>query len=406
MVEDLSAAYRHISSLLDDTDDRFPIEYQEVTIPSYELLEQQGEINPVTPETQELPGILRRFKIPVELVEPVAVGPVLTTARIRPHGHIQLSKIKKLENEIAFYLQVPNAHISVDNENGWLNVELPNPVPSPVRLRHLLETMDDELWLTEHPLAFPAGVKPDGSPMWVDLEAMPHLLIGGTTGSGKSIVLHDIIVSYLVRLTPGEIQLALIDPKRGVEFGLYENIPHLFKYAAYTVDDAISLLYQLEEEMERRYAVFRSESYRNIMDYREDGRITPFSRIVCIIDELATVFEDDDSKEMENLVIRMAQLGRAAGIHLILATQRPSHDIITGRIKANFPARVALLTASAVDSRVIMGTPGAEQLLGRGDALFSLPNAPLTRVQTCLVTREEVAKVVGYWMGEETLKIT
>jgi S-DNA-T family DNA segregation ATPase FtsK/SpoIIIE len=292
------------------------------------------------------------------------------------------------------------ATITLDNPGGLIVVELPNQRRVPLRLSAFIaDAYEDEFgkFQAGRRLLFPAGITSRGEATWHDLAEMPHLLIAGTTGSGKSVFLNSLITSLIMRNYPHELQLVLVDPKRGVEFGPYESLPHLFLPNAYTAAAAVSHLYSVSREMERRYTEFKKANVRSIEDY--PGFL---SRIVLVIDELAALFDEDDMRDVQGQIIHLAQQGRAAGIHLVLATQRPSHDVVTGRIKANFPARIGMLTATGIDSKVILDRTGAEKLLGRGDSIFRVPGYTDQRIQTCLVTQGEIDRVVGAWSEEAT----
>jgi S-DNA-T family DNA segregation ATPase FtsK/SpoIIIE len=247
------------------------------------------------------------------------------------------------------------------------------------------------------------GLAVDGSPVSADLTAMPHLLIAGTTGSGKSVCVNAIISCLLLQNSPEEVQFIMVDPKR-VELTGYNGIPHLVAPVVVDLERIVGVLQWVQREMEERYRKFAAIAARNILDY--NGKLSPgetkMPYYVVVVDELADLMMLAPD-ETERLLARLAQMARATGIHLIISTQRPSVDIITGLIKANFPARIAFAVASSVDSRVILDQPGAEKLLGRGDMLYQSPDAaaPL-RMQGAYVSDEEIMAIVRHWRGTVT----
>jgi len=249
-------------------------------------------------------------------------------------------------------------------------------------------------------LKIPLGKDVSGNVVIADLAKMPHLLVAGSTGSGKSICINSIIISLLMKHTPNELKFIMVDPKM-VELIVYNNIPHLLTPVVTELERVVSSLKWAVREMERRYKVFAKGGFRNLESYMQAARkrpdLEPMPYIVVIIDELADLMMLAPD-EVETLICRLAQMARATGIHLILATQRPSVDVVTGLIKANFPTRIAFAVTSQIDSRVILDTPGAEQLLGRGDMLYlAVDAAKSIRVQGTFVSDGEVEKVVQFW---------
>lgn len=348
-----------------------------------------------TLDVAELPGIFRKYSIPVEVID-VTYGPRITTVKLKLHAvSPKINVLMKMERDLAFFLKVESVRITLENEEGLVHLELPNHSNVPVRLSWLLSQRNP----TPGDLEFPAGVEPNGTPVWYSLKDIPHLLVAGTTGSGKSVFLNTLILSLIAQYSCEDMNLLLIDPKRGVEFGPYERLEHLVTPACYTTEDAYNCLSNLVGRMNSTYGCFKKAGVREISGYNEwadshNEPTIPFT--VVVIDEAAFLFED--YPDIQDLVINLAQLGRAAGIHIIMATQRPSADIITGRLKANFPGRVSFLTASAVDSKVILDRTGAEKLLGHGDALFHIAGQSDKRLQSCYVDSGDIQRVLeGQW---------
>jgi S-DNA-T family DNA segregation ATPase FtsK/SpoIIIE len=269
----------------------------------------------------------------------------------------------------------------------YLGIELPNPSPDIVRFTELNPDRAD------YTLPLVLGVMPDGNTLCADLATMPHLLVAGTTGSGKSVALHTMILSLIGTYDHDELAFVMIDPKQ-VELSYYTNLPHMIFPAATDLDTAIEKLGWLIEEMEARFATLADVGVRDIATYNQ--RVTVGDRlpyIVTVIDELADLILSG-KKDVEDPLVRLAQKARAVGIHLIVATQRPSSKVITGLIKANFPTRIALRVASKIDSRVILDANGAEQLLGKGDMLFS-HSSTMQRLQGAFVSTQEIETIVG-----------
>ena len=283
-----------------------------------------------------------------------------------------------------------------------IGIEVPNEHRSVVSLRGLMEL--DMLKNYDGALPIALGRDIAGGPVVTDLMPMPHLLIAGATGAGKSICLHTVILSLIMTHAPRELKLILIDPKR-VELTIYDGIPHLMSPVVYSVREAADVLHKAIMEMEKRYDKFALKSVSNLPEYNElalmpkehaADEFQPLPRVVIIVDELADLMMQARA-EFEYSICRIAQLARATGIHLVVATQRPAANIITGNIKANMPSRIALAVASNVDSRVILDTQGAERLIGSGDMLFAPLDAPKPRrIQGAFVRREDIARVVEH----------
>ncbi|WP_102378081.1 FtsK/SpoIIIE family DNA translocase [Raoultibacter timonensis] len=338
---------------------------------------------------------LEDFNILAEVVGWVA-GPTVTLFKVDLPAGVRVSRVTALEDDIALALAAPGVRIFAPIPGtNYVGIEVPNSKRESVLLGDVLRDA------TEGPLQIAIGKDVEGASIVSDLAKMPHLLIGGTTGSGKSVSINAMIMSILMRATPSEVRFIMIDPKR-VEFTPYNGIPHLYVPVVTEAKEAASALSWGVAEMERRLKIFSKVGARNIGQYNakvqrgdvgdEEAKELPY--IVIIIDELADLMMNV-GKEVEFSIARIAQLARAAGIHLIVATQRPSTNVVTGLIKANITNRIAFNVASGIDSRVVLDTPGAENLIGLGDLLFSKPEyAKPQRIQGCYVSEDEIGAVV------------
>lgn len=364
----------------------------------------------VRERSQIIEETLAAFGIPARVAS-VNQGPTVTQYGIEPgfierrlpdgtveRRKIKVSKIMSLQNDLALALAAPSLRLEapVPGRNV-VGIEVPNAHASRVALRNLMESPPYQKMPSTLRLALGETVR--GEPAIADLAKMPHLLIAGATGSGKSVCINAIIACLLFNNTPETLKLMLVDPKR-VELVGFNGVPHLLAPVVVEMDEVVGALRWAIKEMERRYQVFAALGVRNIDGYNKKvttttGQTLPY--LVIIVDELADLMMVS-AEEAERLICRLAQLARATGIHLILATQRPSTDVVTGLIKANFPARIAFAVASSIDSRVILDSVGAEKLLGRGDMLFMAPDAPAPeRLQGAFVTDRELDKLVKYW---------
>lgn len=339
---------------------------------------------------------LASFQIYAEVVGWVA-GPTVTLFKVDLPAGVRVSRITALEDDIALALAAPGVRIFAPiPHTNYVGIEVPNRTRQSVLLGDVIKDA------ASGPLEIAIGKDVEGSSIVSDLAKMPHLLIGGTTGSGKSVSINAMIMSILMRATPAEVRFVMIDPKR-VEFTPYNGIPHLYVPVVTEPREAASALSWGVAEMERRLKVFSKVGARNIGQYNakvqdnklEDEQASELPYIVIIIDELADLMMNV-GKEVEFSISRIAQLARAAGIHLIVATQRPSTNVVTGLIKANITNRIAFNVASGIDSRVVLDTPGAENLIGLGDLLLSKPEyAKPQRIQGCYVSEDEIAAVVS-----------
>jgi S-DNA-T family DNA segregation ATPase FtsK/SpoIIIE len=339
-------------------------------------------------------------------IKEIHPGPVVTTYEFKPDAGVKYSKIVGLADDLALALEAESIRIDRVSGKGNVGIEIPNEVRETIYLREILES--ETFRRSSGRLTLGLGKAVNGDVWTTDLTAMPHLLIAGSTGTGKSVGLNCMIASILFRLTPDEVRLILIDPKR-LELGVYEHIPHLLTPVVTDAKIASNVLKWAVAEMERRIRMLASEGVRNIEQFNniiraekgardeESGEeLKPLHYIVIVIDELADLMMVS-SHEVEESITRLAQMARAVGIHLILATQRPSVDVITGLIKANFPSRISFRVAARVDSRTIIDSIGAEQLLGRGDMLFLPPgSARLIRVHGAYVTEHEIARLTSF----------
>ena len=344
-----------------------------------------------------LVNTLKDFGISTKLSH-VTCGPSVTRYELEPSAGVKISRITGLSDDIALRLATTGVRIEAPIPNkAAVGIEVPNKARRKVGLRSLLDTTDYRG--AKGKLTVALGQDIEGRTVLADLAKMPHLLIAGTTGSGKSVCTNSMIQSVLFRSRPDEVKMILIDPKK-VEFGVYNGIPHLLVPVVTDPRKAAGALSWAVNEMLKRYQMFAESKARDIGDYNEiarrDGKFPPLPLILIVIDELADLMMAA-ANEVEDSICRLAQMARAAGMHMVIATQRPSVDVNTGLIKANIPSRLALTVASAVDSRTILDAGGAEKLLGYGDMLFMpLGQSKPTRVQGCFVTNQEVERVVDF----------
>lgn len=345
---------------------------------------------------------LTSFGAPGHIVE-IHRGPTITQYGVEPDfvegrtgkTRVRVSRIASLTDDLALALAASRIRIQAPVPGrSYVGIEVPNTEISLVSLREVLES--DSFQKHSSILRFGLGKDVAGKSLTGDLRAMPHMLIAGTTGSGKSVCINSILCSFLLFNTPADLRLVLIDPKR-VELTGFNGIPHLLAPVVVDPERVIGALQWMMREMDSRYHKFTKVKVRNINEYNQGQQNEYIPHIVIVIDELADLMMLA-REETERCISRLAQLARATGIHLILATQRPSVDVITGLIKANFPARIAFAVASGIDSRVILDQPGAERLLGRGDMLFQAPDAPSPiRLQSPYVSDSEIQLLVDYW---------
>lgn len=357
-----------------------------------------GELTPerCMPLGEKMINSLEQFGVQAKLAD-ILVGPTVIQFRITLGSGIRTSKVATLSNDIALAMAVPSIRIEAPVPGtSYVGIEIPNPHRRGIPLRTLIE--DPAYKRTDYELPLPFGVTVNGDAKVEGLEGLPHLLVAGTTGSGKSVFINSCIVGLCSHCTPDELRLILVDPKR-VEFAVYDNLPHLLTPPVASPKKAVHTLAWAVREMEARFNDFENAKVRNLAAFNAKPGLLPKDRkphIVVIVDELADLMMTA-SKEVEDYIVRLAQKARAAGIHLILATQRPSVNVITGLIKANIPARVAFSVASGVDSRTIIDTVGAEKLLGKGDMLFlSTRNPKAIRIQAPWIADEILEDWLNY----------
>jgi len=338
---------------------------------------------------------LESFGITAKVVE-VNMGPAVTQYALEVALGTKLSKITSLERDLALALSAPTGTIRIEAPipgRNLVGIELPNKSAEFVPLRKMLES--EVMAGNSSKLAVSLGFDVSGKPVISDIAKMPHVLIAGQTGSGKSVCINAFLSSLLFRASPSEVKLILVDPKR-VELTHYNDIPHLLTQVIVEPEKVVKALRWILAEMDRRYKLFSQAGARNIDSYNEMSGFQALPYIVLFIDELADIMLFSPV-EVEDSITRIAQMSRATGIHMVLATQRPSVDVITGLIKANIPSRIAFAVASQVDSRVILDTQGAEKLLGRGDMLYLPPEqAKPMRIQGAFVTDKEVSVLVSF----------
>lgn len=368
--------------------------YPRIEIP-LELLERRDarpSAGDITHNRDVIQRTLEKFGIPVEMGD-ISVGPTVTQFTLKPFDGVKLSRITGLHNDLALSLAAHPIRIEAPIPGKALvGIEVPNQSVATVGVREILESREFKDRKTG--LAFVLGKDVAGKPWVTDLGRMPHLLVAGATGSGKSVCLNAIIMSFLYANGPDELKFIMVDPKR-VELQVYNGIPHLITPVITKVQDTVNALKWALREMDRRYDLLSKFGSRDLATY--NARVQDkLPYLVVIIDELADLMATSRN-EVEGPIVRLAQMSRAVGIHLVLATQRPSVDVITGLIKANIPARIAFAVASGTDSRTILDQPGADKLLGRGDMLFSTAElASPKRVQGAFVSDAEIGRVVGF----------
>ncbi len=371
-------------------------------LPSLDLLESYPE-GTITDEEKRLRSrlieeTLASFKVEAQVVG-VNTGPAVTQFELQPAVGVKVSKITTLERDLALALAATSIRIEapIPGKNV-IGIEIPNSAISIVGMREVIES--EEFERAKGRLKWPLGKDVSGTPIIAALDRMPHALMAGATGTGKSAGINALVCSLLLKHTPDELKFIMVDPKM-VELIVYNRIPHMLSPVVTELERVVPTLKWATREMERRYKVFARYGFRNIEGYKTAARrradLEPLPYIVIIIDELADLMMMAPD-EVETLICRLAQMARATGIHLVIATQRPSVDVVTGLIKANFPSRIAFAVTSQTDSRVILDMNGAEQLLGRGDMLYMAADAarPI-RLQGTWVSEAEVERIVQFW---------
>ena len=341
-----------------------------------------------------LEDTLASFGVGAKVVH-IERGPSITRYELKPERGVKISRIASLADDLALALAATSVRIEAPIPGkSAVGIEVPNQTVSIVAVREILEAIPDRGQIP--PLWMALGKDLTGRPVFGDLCKMPHLLVAGATGAGKSVCLNTIIASLLVSATPDQVQMLMIDPKR-VELTVYNGIPHLIKDVITDPRLAAGALFEMTKEMDSRYERFAKSGVRKIEEYNAKHPDETLPYVVIVIDELADLMLVAPAK-VETTIMRLAQLARATGIHLVVATQRPSVDVITGLIKANIPSRIAFAVSSQVDSRVVLDMNGAERLLGRGDMLYLPIDAPKpVRAQGALITGAEVSRLVDFW---------
>ena len=341
-------------------------------------------------DQKSLEKILLDFGVEGKITK-VSHGPVVTLNEFEPAAGIKVSKVINLSEDIARNTSSESARISTIPGRSTIGIELPNSERENVYLSEIISSKEFKKKDVKLPIAL--GKSISGNPIIGDLTSMPHLLIAGTTGSGKSVCINTIILSILYKLTPDKCKFILIDPKM-LELSTYERIPHLLCPVITEPKRAASVLGWVVKEMESRYRLMTKEGVRNIDGYNEKHSL-PMPYIVVIVDEMSDLMLVA-GKEIENYIQKLSQMARAAGIHIIMATQRPSVDVITGTIKANFPTRISFQVTSKIDSRTILGEQGAEQLLGKGDMLYMTSANRIVRIHGPFVSETEIEKINNF----------
>ncbi|RVY54486.1 DNA translocase FtsK [Helicobacter pylori] len=360
--------------------------------------------NEIDQKIQDLLSKLRTFKIDGDIIRTYS-GPIVTTFEFRPAPSVKVSRILGLSDDLAMTLCAESIRIQAPiRGKDVVGIEIPNSQSQIIYLREILES---ELFQkSSSPLTLALGKDIVGNPFITDLKKLPHLLIAGTTGSGKSVGVNAMILSLLYKNPPDQLKLVMIDPKM-VEFSIYADIPHLLTPIITDPKKAIGALQSVAKEMERRYSLMSEYKVKTIDSYNEQAEnngVEAFPYLIVVIDELADLMMTG-GKEAEFPIARIAQMGRASGLHLIVATQRPSVDVVTGLIKTNLPSRVSFRVGTKIDSKVILDTDGAQSLLGRGDMLFTPPGANgLVRLHAPFATEDEIKKIVDFIKAQKEVE--
>lgn len=360
--------------------------------------------NEIDQKIQDLLSKLRTFKIDGDIIRTYS-GPIVTTFEFRPAPNVKVSRILGLSDDLAMTLCAESIRIQAPIKGkDVVGIEIPNSQSQTIYLREILES---ELFQkSSSPLTLALGKDIVGNPFITDLKKLPHLLIAGTTGSGKSVGVNAMILSLLYKNPPDQLKLVMIDPKM-VEFSIYADIPHLLTPIITDPKKAIGALQSVAKEMERRYSLMSECKVKTIDSYNEqapNNGVEAFPYLIVVIDELADLMMTG-GKEAEFPIARIAQMGRASGLHLIVATQRPSVDVVTGLIKTNLPSRVSFRVGTKIDSKVILDTDGAQSLLGRGDMLFTPPGSNgLVRLHAPFTTEDEIKKIVDFIKAQKAVE--
>ncbi|GAA8462326.1 DNA translocase FtsK [Helicobacter pylori] len=406
MVKELSEN-KEILDGLDYGEVQKPKDYE---LPTTQLLnavclkETSLDENEIDQKIQDLLSKLRTFKIDGDIIRTYS-GPIVTTFEFRPAPNVKVSRILGLSDDLAMTLCAESIRIQAPIKGkDVVGIEIPNSQSQIIYLREILES---ELFQkSSSPLTLALGKDIVGNPFITDLKKLPHLLIAGTTGSGKSVGVNAMILSLLYKNPPDQLKLVMIDPKM-VEFSIYADIPHLLTPIITDPKKAIGALQSVAKEMERRYSLMSECKVKTIDSYNEqapNNGVEAFPYLIVVIDELADLMMTG-GKEAEFPIARIAQMGRASGLHLIVATQRPSVDVVTGLIKTNLPSRVSFRVGTKIDSKVILDTDGAQSLLGRGDMLFTPPGANgLVRLHAPFATEDEIKKIVDFIKAQKEVE--
>ncbi|PUD65885.1 DNA translocase FtsK [Helicobacter pylori] len=406
MVKELSEN-KEILDGLDYGEVQKPKDYE---LPTTQLLnavylkETSLDENEIDQKIQDLLSKLRTFKIDGDIIRTYS-GPIVTTFEFRPAPSVKVSRILGLSDDLAMTLCAESIRIQAPIKGkDVVGIEIPNSQSQIIYLREILES---ELFQkSSSPLTLALGKDIVGNPFITDLKKLPHLLIAGTTGSGKSVGVNAMILSLLYKNPPDQLKLVMIDPKM-VEFSIYADIPHLLTPIITDPKKAIGALQSVAKEMERRYSLMSEYKVKTIDSYNEQAEnngVEAFPYLIVVIDELADLMMTG-GKEAEIPIARIAQMGRASGLHLIVATQRPSVDVVTGLIKTNLPSRVSFRVGTKIDSKVILDTDGAQSLLGRGDMLFTPPGTNgLVRLHAPFATEDEIKKIVDFIKAQKEVE--
>lgn len=388
-----------VSGMTDASEDkknapRIELKFKDYVPPPIELLEsgfEKPDSGKIGDKANAIKKTLENFGISVDMGE-INIGPTFTRFTLRPAPGVKLSRIVSLSSDLALAIEAPSIRIEAPIPGKALvGIEVPNKKSAVVRLGSIVAYPD----FNKDAMSVCVGLDVNGEPSFSNISTMPHLLVAGATGTGKSVFMHSLLISLIYKNSPANLQFAMIDPKR-VELSLYDGLPHLKFPVVTDMKKALGVFRWAIEQMDERYQLFMTLRKQNLASYNADHKEEPLPNIVIVVDEMADLMQRH-GREVEGAILRLAQMGRATGVHLVLATQRPEVSVVTGLIKANIPHRVALKTTSVTDSRTILDASGADKLIGNGDLLYVSPkSATPRRLQGAFLSEKEIKDVVDF----------